>query len=302
VISSPALPAASSSLSGPTLSAPPSGSSSPVPSGIDLGIEGLSDYRSIGSGGFSRVFSATDDAFNRKVAVKVLHDGDDTVRRWFERERSIMGQLSDHPNIITPFRTGLTSSGAPYLVMEYVTGGSLADLLEEKGLIQWRDAIDHLLPVCDALGYAHEHGILHKDVKPANILLARHSAKLTDFGIASLREGTTSETAFTLAHCPPEAFADGSDRREERSDLYSFASTLHNLIAGQPPFEVDGPDSQPAYMNRIADTLPPSLPAALAPGWLRDLVLTSLAKDLSRRPGSMTDLGRLLRSEGATRP
>ncbi|MCP3988324.1 MAG: protein kinase [Actinomycetia bacterium] len=93
---------------------------------IDLGIKGLSDCKEIGSGGFASVYSATEDRFGRTVAVKVLSNLDVAGRRRFEREQLTMGRMTDHPNVVTPHSSGYTSNGFPYLVMEYLEGGSLA--------------------------------------------------------------------------------------------------------------------------------------------------------------------------------
>ena len=256
---------------------------------IDLGISELSDFRVVGSGGFSTVYAAWDEGFNRRVAVKVLHSLDADGRRRFDRERGIMGQLSSHPNVITPFRAGYTPNGAPYLVMELVGDGSLQDLLESRGRIPWAEAVDLVVPVTAALGYAHDHGVLHRDVKPANVLIAQGVPKLTDFGIAAIRESTASQVAYTLAHCPPEAFASGQDDRDERSDLYAMASSLYALIVGQPPFDITEPDSQQAYMFRIIgrEVSPP--PAGLMPPSLADVLLATLAKDPGQRPQSATE-------------
>lgn len=229
---------------------------------VDLGIEELSQFHPVGSGGFSTVYSAWDEGFNRLVAVKVLHSLDDDGRRRFDRERKIMGQLSAHPNVITPFRAGYTANRAPFLVMEYVEEGSLEDLAAALGPLPWTDAVDYIIAATEALGHAHEQGVLHRDVKPGNILLADGVPKLTDFGIAAIREATTSQVGYTLAHCPPETFTDGTDERDERSDLYSMASTLYTLISGHAPFDVEGPDSQQAYMFRIIDQ---RVPEASAP-------------------------------------
>ena len=231
---------------------------------IDLGIDELSDFQVIGRGGFSTIYSAYDGGFNRRVAVKLLHSLDDSGRRRFDRERGIMGQLSSHPNVIMPFRAGYARTGAPYLVMELVTGGSLQDLIDTRGGQPWHEAVELVLPVTAALGHAHEQGILHRDVKPANIVLTGRIPKLTDFGIAAIRESTTTQVAYTLAHCPPEAFASGADTRDDRSDLYSMASTLYNLVTGRPPYHLEGTDSPQAYMYRIMEHAIPPIPDSMA--------------------------------------
>ena len=256
--------------------------------GLDLGIDELSDFQVIGSGGFSTVYSAWDEGFRRRVAVKILHSLDEAGRRRFDRERGIMGQLGSHPNVITPYRAGYTSNGAPYLMMEYVSGGSLFDQVSKRGPIPWPEAVDWVIQSTAALGHAHEQGVLHRDVKPANILLAGLVPKLTDFGIAAIRESTASQVAFTLAHCPPETFSQGRDSRDERSDLYSMASTLFTLVTGRPPFDVDGEDSQQAYMFRIIGHDIPEPPADRVPEPLRDFMRRALSKDPEERPQTAT--------------
>ena len=258
-------------------------------------IEGLTNFDPIGTGGFSTVYRAWDLIFERSVAVKVLHRLDPDGQRRFDRELRIMGQLSSHTNVITPFRAGYTTVGIPYLVMEYVDGGSLADLIESEGSIPWPRAVDYILAVTEALAHAHGQGVLHRDVKPENILLGPGGPKLTDFGIAAIRESTTSQVAYTLAHCPPETFNDGRDARDERSDIYSTASTLYSLLAGRAPYDVTGPDSPLAYMYRILDQEPAPLPTGAAPPELEAALVTSLTKDPDERPQSAEALAALLR-------
>ena len=223
----------------------------------DLGIEGLTGYRRIGAGGFATVYAAHDGAFERTVAVKVLHvDSPDGYRR-FERELSLMGRLGDHPNIVTAYRAGRTDTDAPYLVMEYLPGGSLADLLAKKGRLPVADALTIGEQIAAALGRAHSAGVLHRDVTPANILLATDgTVKLADFGVSHLRAATVTQRSFTPSHSPPETFAD-VDRRDERSDLYSLASVIHHLIAGRPPFDVAGGSLEGQISRILSGPVPP---------------------------------------------
>ncbi len=238
---------------------------------IDLGIEGLSEFKEIGSGGFATVYSALEAGQGRQVAVKVLDALDDSGRRRFDRERLTMGQTTDHQNIVTLFRAGYTEPGSkPFMVMEYLSGGSLQDALdgrlEADGPFPWPEAVRLIRPIGDALGFSHQVGIVHKDVKPANILVsATGIVKLTDFGIAAIKEATaTSQVAYSLAYAPPEAFTtyrdpdtgELVDPRDERSDLYSLAVALYALGAGQPPFA--GP-SQASLIHQIITEAPPSV-------------------------------------------
>lgn len=230
---------------------------------LDLGIAGFEEYQEIGSGGFATVFSARDLAFGRTVAVKVFTALDDAGIRRFERERLSMGRVDAHPNVVTPYGSGYTDpEGRPYIAMEYLPGGSLQAQLQ-AGPLSPLQAIGHVLDVARALAHAHANGVLHNDIKPANVLLgSAETAKLGDFGVSALKEATaTAAMGMTMAHTPPETFAaDGSDLRDERSDLYSLASTLFALIAGSPPFElVGGNNSPPAQMMRIISSPVPTL-------------------------------------------
>ena len=233
---------------------------------LDLGIDGLSDFKEIGSGGFATVYSALEVGLDRRVAVKLLAAIDDPGRRRFDRERQSMGRTADHPNIVTPLRSGYTSPGnRPYLVMEYLAGGSLQDRIDTEGPIPWYEAISLILPVAEALAFSHGSGIIHRDVKPANILISRTGVvKLTDFGIAAIRESTaTSQVAFSMLYTAPETFdahrdpstGDLVDPRTERSDLYSLAATLYALGAGSPPFQST---SSAGLMGQILTQAAPS--------------------------------------------
>lgn len=254
---------------------------------IDLGIDGLIDYKEIGSGGFATVYSALEVDLDRRVAVKVLAAIDDVGRRRFDRERLTMGRTADHPNIVTPLRSGYTAvANKPYLVMEYLSRGSLQDLLEAQGSMPWRQAIEAILPIADALGFSHSSGVVHKDVKPANILVSRTGVvKLSDFGIAAIREATsTSQVAYSILYTAPETFDAAEsptghgvvDPRDERSDLYSLAATLFALGTGRPPFQSA---TAAGLIGQIVSTPVPSTGVAL----LDRFLAVAMAKDPARR-------------------
>ncbi len=228
--------------------------------GNELGIDGLADPIEIGVGGFATVYAARDEVFGRRVAVKVLQSADADALRRFRRELELMGSLADHDHIVTPYRSGESAQGHPYVVMEYLGGGSLADVLDDRGSMPWPEAVGLIAPVAQALQSAHQGGVVHLDVKPANILLSDDGVpKLTDFGIAVLQESTVTLRAFTLTHTAPETFASGEDQRDHRSDLYSLASSLFTLATGAAPFAKDGFDSMEAHMVRIlTHDVPPS--------------------------------------------
>lgn len=207
----------------------------------------------IGSGGMARVYKAHDKNLDRTVAVKVLHEHlteDPTFLQRFQREAKLVA-LFNHPNIVQiyDFNTfvGEENSQLAYMVMPYIPGNTLRDLLQDlndqdKMLANDRiqQVMDNLL---DALGYAHDRGMIHRDVKPANIIFdERQNAILTDFGIARMTAGSnlTQEgvTVGTPAYMSPEQAT--GDTVDGRSDLYAAGIILYEMITGRPPFEDDG--------------------------------------------------------------
>lgn len=259
-----------------------------------IDIDGLSDFRRIGTGGFATVYSALEANAGRRVAVKVLTAVDDSGRRRFDRECLTMGTAGEHQHVVTLLRAGyLRSTGQPYLVMEHMAGGSLAHRLSSEGTIPWPEAIEAALAIASALGFTHGRGILHKDVKPGNILVSASGAvKLTDFGIAAIREASgTSQLAYSIHFTAPEIFGGTADPtaeliidpRDERSDLYSLAASLYTLGMGRPPFLGS---THVALMRQILeDPFPPTGSAPLDSFFSR-----ALAKDPEHRPPSAADV------------
>ncbi len=253
-------------------------------SGVELGIDGLTDLEVVGRGGFSVVYAATDTRFDRRVAVKVLGSLiSDSDRRRFDAECRIMGRLSAHPHVVTVHSAGYTNAGNPYILMELIEGGSLAERLAATGPLAWIAALNIVRPIADALGRGHEAGIVHRDVKPENILLAGDEPRLTDFGIAYLRDATGATSTHITAswqHASPETFT-GS--RDERSDLYSLASTAYALITGHAPFSRPGEDSLNPLMYRLLNEAPPGIPHHLGPPELDQFLRRGLAKNPDQR-------------------
>lgn len=257
-------------------------------------IEGYTDLQRIARGGFGTVYRAHQDRFGRVVALKVLDVEalDDDARRRFERECLAMGSLSWHPNVVALHDSGITDDDHPYLVMEFLDAGSLGDRLAH-GPLAWPHAVRAGVEVAGALGAAHAAGTLHRDLKPENLLVGPFGeAKLGDFGIAAVEGSARSSSgiALTIAHVAPEVLR--GDEPDERADVYSLASTLHTLIAGEPPIDTHG--DLAAVLARILHTPPARLtdvPRALA-----DVVHRSLAKEPADRPAGAAELGRALQA------
>lgn len=255
-------------------------------------VGGLGSLVLLGGGGFADVYRAHEPAFSRDVAVKVFHDHlDDRGRRSFEREASAAGRLSGIRNIVHVYRSDVTPSGRPYLVMELMYG-SLEDVVARGPIpVPKACAIGYLLGT--ALSEAHARGVLHRDIKPANVLVDRYGEPaLTDFGIASLPGPGPSLTlggAFTAEHAAPEFF-DGAPATEA-SDVYSLASTLFTMMEGQPPFR-RRPDEGPLpFMQRVKHEDRPSCAAALRHSAELDALLRSA---LSTEPAERPRLGELV--------
>jgi len=261
-------------------------------------VEGYDGLVEVGRGGFGVVYRAEQTEFRRTVALKVLTGTvDASVRRRFERECQALGSLSDHPNIVTVYAAGFTVDGRPYLAMEFLPGGSLGERLGGSGL-PWAEATAIGVKIAGALQRAHDQGVLHRDVKPDNILISGYGEpKLADFGIARLHGGYETRTGIitaTFAHAAPELLEGGSPTAA--SDVYSLTSTLYALITGQPPFVTDADDALPAVITRIATAPPPDLRDRGVPDAVCRALEHGLAKDPSQRTRSARELGEELRA------
>ncbi len=250
----------------------------------NLGIDGLTDVEQIGTGGSSRVYRARQVDLDRVVAVKVLNPGGDQgVARRFDRERKAMGRLSLHEGIVPVYSSGVTTHGEPYLVMPYYPNGSLQDQID-TGPLEWETAVSYVDVAAETIAAAHEEGIVHLDLKPANILLTNTGApRIADFGIARLTgvatAGTTAGTAFTPAYSAPETFLDGETGPP--SDVYGLGATLWALLVGHPPFLTPGDDSNlMAVIGRVVNNQVGDL-RHIAPGEICAVIERAMAK----RPG-----------------
>ncbi len=200
----------------------------------------MADWRAIARGGFAIVWEARQESLNRLVAVKVDERKLDTEaeQRRFLREAGAAGRMSGHPGIVTVHDAGLLGDDRPFLVMELCPGGSLTRWITADPRPSQRRVREVGVRIADALAAAHLLGVLHRDVKPANILIdAYNNAGLADFGLAALIDPDTplNETveAITPAYAPPEVFA--RKPLTEYADVYSLAATLYAVLSGHPP-------------------------------------------------------------------
>jgi tRNA A-37 threonylcarbamoyl transferase component Bud32 len=270
----------------------------------DLAALGLEDIAEIASGGFATVYRARQPAMGRAVAVKVLTAPvtDTLVRSRFQRECQALGVLSDHPAIVTVYDAGFTASGRPYLVMELMTGGSLAEQLDAGGPLPWRDVLSIGVHIAGALHSAHHHGVLHRDVKPDNILISEYgAAKLGDFGIARLQGSEHTRTGAltgSLAHAAPELL--GGSAPSVRSDIYALGSTLFTLLRGETAFLHATDESIIPALARITTSDIPDLRADGIPAPVCDVVEQLMAKRPEKRPESAAEAGHALQSAQRT--
>ncbi len=231
------------------------------------------------------MYRADDPDHGRQVAIKVLDvELGETERRRFDRERQLMGQLGSHPNIISVFDSGYTDQDEAYIVMELASEGSVRSELDRRGQFPWDDAVALMAPIATAVAAAHARGIVHRDIKPDNILIDDYgNPRLTDFGIAALTSGATSTQAAsaTLAHAAPEVL-DGK-QGTEATDVYALASTLHTLIAGVPPFMRSADEGLGVMMRRIMAEPPPDLRPLGVPDHVARAIEQALEKDPADR-------------------
>jgi len=246
----------------------------------------------LGSGGMGTVYRAADTRNGQTVALKVMDSrlarDPDYVRR-FQREAEIAKKL-DSPHIVRVLDSG-QDGNQHYLVMEYVEGKNLTEVLRERGKLPPEEARSIATQVALALEAAHANGVVHRDIKPGNILIDEHrTAKVTDFGIARAADSTTiTKTGLflgTLSYAAPELLAGKADIR---SDIYSLGVVLYQMLAGRVPFESDTPL---ALMDMHRSQEPPTLESlgVRVPGDLRAIVARCLAKRPQERYRSPAEL------------
>ncbi|MET8872508.1 protein kinase [Nocardia sp. NPDC004604] len=265
----------------------------------ELEAMGLSSAVEIGRGGFGVVYRCVQYALNRVVAVKVLSEEIDAEsRERFLREEQAMGRVSGHPNIVDILQVDVTPTGQPFIVMPYCTRGSLEQLIREQGPLTWADSLRAGVKLAGAIESAHRAGILHRDVKPANVLLSAYGEpQLTDFGIARIPGGfrtssrlITGSPAFTA----PEVLKGAEPT--VRSDVYGLGSTLFALLTGHAAFERQSGEKVIAQFLRITTQPVPDLHGHDIPDDVADAIQYAMNTDASERPASAFEFGEQLRA------
>jgi serine/threonine protein kinase len=254
----------------------------------------------LGQGGMALVYKAYDTRLERYVAIKIIRQDAfipnmlDQVMKRFEIEAKALAKLA-HPNIVPVYDYG-EYEGAPYLVMQYISGGVLN--LKRSSPMPWQEAVHILLPIAQALAYAHEHNIVHRDIKPSNILLTEKDLPmLSDFGIAKILESEENATLTgagmtigTPEYMAPEQW---TGQAGPLSDLYSLGVVLYELVTGRKPYAADTPVA--IMLKQINDALPsPRLFSPELPEGLENLLLKALAKKPEDRYPNMGEFAAAL--------
>jgi eukaryotic-like serine/threonine-protein kinase len=243
--------------------------------------------RAIGAGGMGCVYLARDSVLSREVALKVLDERHAEIEEFverFRREAQAAASLS-HPNIVAVYDYGEDERGAPYIAMEHVAGGTLKERIREKGKLPPRVAAGVALQITSALEAAHESGIVHRDVKPENVLVTEDgNVKVADFGIARAAEATavtaTSTVLGSVRYLSPEQASGGEVG--PASDLYSLGVVLYELLSGEVPFEAHNPIA--TAMRHLTETpAPPGEFEPRIPAALEAVTLKLLEKDPADR-------------------
>ena len=285
-----------------------SGGQSPAPSRIeggdgtvvDLGLPQLASAVEIGRGAAGVVYRADQPSINRTVAVKMLPYAamDEAARTRFERETRAMGALSSHPSIVTVYDAGFAPSGQPYIIMELMEGGSLGDRLAHDGRMGWEEVVDVGIKLAGALDAAHKKGVLHRDIKPDNVLISSYGEpKLADFSIARVHGAQQTQTGLvsaTPAHAAPEILR--GDPPTEQADVYSLGSTLLTLLYGSPAFVRDTDTSIFPVLARVERDPVPDLRGMGVPDEVCRVLERAMAKNPQHRQQSATELAAELRS------
>ncbi|MEV4236640.1 protein kinase [Nocardia sp. NPDC050408] len=270
------------------------------PTGIpaELAAAGFGDATEIGRGGFGVVYCCYEYALERYVALKLLRSevsGDE--REQFLREQRALGRLFGHPHILQVLQVDITATGRPYIVMPFYACGSLETVLRDSGPLRWSEVLSIGVKMAAALAAAHAIGIVHRDVKPGNILLTDYGEpQLADFGIAQFGDVTTSSLQTvqgTPAFTAPEVLSGATPT--PISDIYGLGATLHCLLAGRAAFARRTGEPLQVQLARIATAAIPSLRDQHIPTAVCAAIEAAMAAKPDERPTSAIEFGEWLR-------
>jgi serine/threonine protein kinase len=247
----------------------------------------------IGGGGMAVVYKARCRLLNRFVAVKILRDeftDDEEFVKRFRVEAQAAASLS-HPNIVSIFDVG-HENNIHYIVMEYIDGITLKEYITRNGVLMWKDAAGVAIQICSAIEHAHKNHIIHRDIKPHNILLTREGiAKVTDFGIARAVSSSTitmvGSTIGSVHYFSPEQARGGFT--DEKSDLYSLGITIYEMVTGRVPFDGESPVAVALKHIQNKAERPVDINPDIPRG-INDIVMKSIRKDQSQRYQSASEL------------
>ena len=246
----------------------------------------------IGFGGMAVVYKARCHRLNRLVAIKILKEElgkDDEFRNRFHAESQAVAMLS-HPNIMSVYDVS-THEDADYIVMELIDGITLKQYMEKKGTLNWKETLHFSMQIAKALEHAHGRGIVHRDIKPHNVMVLKNgSVKVTDFGIARLMSQSntlTKEALGSVHYISPEQAKGG--RVDNRSDLYSLGVVMYEMMTGRAPYDGDTPVAV-AIQHINGGAVMPSVLNPNIPGGLEQIIMKCMATDPGQRYSSATAL------------
>lgn len=248
----------------------------------------------VGKGGMAVVYKAKCLVLNRYVALKVLRpefrEDTDFIHR-FKVEAQSAGSLS-HPNIVSIYDV-CQSDGVDYIVMEYVEGVTLKEYIDKRGIIPWKEAVDYAAQICAGLEHAHKKGIIHKDIKPHNVIITREGTlKITDFGIAKVMSTSTIATGGAQAMGSVHYFSPEQARggyTDAKTDIYSLGVLMYEMVTGRLPFE--GDTAVAVAMQHIEkEPTPPTKINPSVDASLENVILRAMSKEQARRYDSATKM------------
>lgn len=246
----------------------------------------------IGTGGMAVVYKARCHRLNRLVAIKILKDDylqDEEFRRRFHSESQAVAMLS-HPNIVSVYDVS-SSINADYIVMELIDGITLKQYMEKKGVLNWKETLHFAIQIGKALEHAHSRGIVHRDIKPHNVMVLKNgSVKVTDFGIARVMSQSntlTKEALGSVHYISPEQAKGG--RVDSRSDIYSLGVVMYEMMSGRPPYDGESPVAVAIKHINGGAAMPSTLNPNI-PGGLEQIIMHAMAVDPGERYTSTTKM------------